>query len=154
MTDQTDTEHEAAARADLITFLRSTTTTRVHREADGDTEVSVEHTARFAIEPGAVDDLPHKYGKQIFRPLWLTAIWHRGELSRIAVSGPRVLASGKMAEIGEHNRNANTRDFEWSGRYEIRRGIGYKGQELPAIIVKRLADYEIAVAMTRAGGVK
>lgn len=128
-----------------ITFLRSTTSTRIDRESDGSGRTSVEHTARFAIEPGVVPDLTHKYGSQTFRPRWLTATWDDGRLSRIAVTGPRVLKSGKLAGTGDINRNVNTRDFDWS-RHDIERGHGYEGTPVPTAITERLNAYEVAVS--------
>ncbi|QPX62173.1 hypothetical protein PBI_INDLOVU_58 [Mycobacterium phage Indlovu] len=128
-----------------ITFLRSTTSTRVDLDADGTERTSVEHTARFAIEPGAVPDLTHKYGSQQFRPRWLTVTWDDGRLSRIAVTGPRVLKSGKLAGTGDINRNVNTRDFDWS-RHDIERGKGYEGTVIPTAILERINAYETAVS--------
>lgn len=149
MTDQ-PTNLDVVPDTSGIDFLRSTTTTRVQREADGDTEVTVEHTARFGVEPGAIPDLTHKYGSQQFRPRWLTATWTEGKLSRVAVSGPRVLKSGKLADKGDINSNANTRDFDWSGR-DLERGKGYEDTPVPEVITARLAAYELAVA-TLTGG--
>lgn len=140
---RTDSEREAdenarASRADLITFLRSTTTTRIDREADGDTEVRTEHVARFAVEPGALPDMTHKYGSQTFRPRWLTVLWVEGQLSGIKVSGPRVLKSGKLADKGDINRNVNTRDYEWDA-YDLAHPD--RGVPVPETLMLRITDY-------------
>ncbi|UXE04433.1 hypothetical protein SEA_FUNSIZED_62 [Mycobacterium phage Funsized] len=132
-----------------IEFVRSTTTTRVERSATGDQATTVEHTARFGVEAGTIPDLTHKYGSQQFRPRWLTATWTEGKLSRIHVSGPRVLKSGKLAGKGDINSNANTRDFDWSG-WDIERGYGYNQTPVPEVIMAKLSSYATDVAFVRA----
>jgi hypothetical protein len=110
-------------------------------DADGETTTTVEHYARFGVDLGAIPDLTHKYGSQQFRPRWLTATWIDGRLSRITVSGPRVLKSGALAGKGDINSNANTRDFDWSG-YDIDRGHGWNNTPIPDAIIDRIADYD------------
>lgn len=95
---------------DGITFLRSTTTTRVDREADGDTKTTVSHIARFAIRPGVLPDMTHQYGEQVFRPQWAEITWLNGTLDRIALTGQRVLKSGKLSDGGHQT----SRNYDWS----------------------------------------
>lgn len=128
-----------------ITFLSSTTTTRTDRTAEDGTRTAVDHVARFGIEPGTVPDLPHKYGSQMFRPSFLVVSWHDGQVYSVTVTGPRVLASGKTADMGVHNHNANTREFKWTG-YDIRKNSGYDGHTVAPVILDRIRRYETDVA--------
>ncbi|QHB37795.1 hypothetical protein I5G63_gp054 [Mycobacterium phage Imvubu] len=148
MTDTTDLD---AGEAGRITFLRSTTTTRVETNASGDTEISVTHVARFAAPEGVIPDQVHRYGSQPFAPLFVTARWVDGKLDEIKATGPRRLKSGKVQQPGEM-RHAESREQEWRGRsmnpdatdaeltssYDVR---------LPRVIADRLASYEMAVAV-------
>jgi hypothetical protein len=123
-----------------ITFLRSTTSTTVDTDADGDTTTAVKHTARFAIRPGSVPDLVHHFGSQTFVPMFLTARWNDGKLFNVRVVGPRRLKSGKIAGHGDIDHDVNSREFEWSS-YDIDRGTGWNNTPIPDAIIKRLADY-------------
>ncbi|AHJ88555.1 hypothetical protein Jolie1_055 [Mycobacterium phage Julie1] len=105
MTDQpTDLEPVADRRA--ITFLRSTTTTTVDIQADGDTDTEVKHLARFAVEPGTVPDMQRRYGTWVFRPSWMEALYRDGYLEEVRVTGPRVLKAG-LSKTGDSG------DFRW-----------------------------------------
>ena len=154
----TDQPHDLDVVADTrgIDFLRSTTTTRVDREADGDVEVHVTHIARFGVELGAIPDLHHRYGSQLFAPRFLTAEWYDGKLRRVAVTGPRRLKSGEIQGKGQR-AHAETRDFEWRDRWldpttppDPRNQPG-DAVPLPQVIADRLDAYELSVA-TLTGG--
>jgi len=126
-----------------ITFLRSTTTTRVNREADGDTSTSVEHVARFAIPAGAVPDMVHQYGSQKFRPQWAQVTWLNGKLHEIAITGQRVLKSGKLSDHG----HASSRNYNWSSWDLENKAKGGRlgGQQVPEELATRIRLYESAV---------
>ncbi|MBV9869110.1 MAG: hypothetical protein JO214_00565, partial [Frankiaceae bacterium] len=128
-----------------IDFLRSTTTTRADRTASGEVSISVEHTARFAIEPGTLPDMTHQYGSQTFRPQFVTVEWHDGKLRRIAVRGQRVLKSGKVQDNGD----PASRNFDWTGA-DVERGRGYKDTPIPEALLARIKTYETEVAITAA----
>lgn len=121
-----------------ITFLRSTTTTRVDREADGDTKTRVEHVARFAVELGTLPDQLHQYGSQVFRPSWAVVVWANGVLTRVRITGPRVLKDGTLSEAG----HASSREYEWTS-WSTNRPLDR--DKLPAPLASRLAEYESAV---------
>jgi hypothetical protein len=137
------------ANPSAITFLRSTTTTRVDREADGEIDVSVTHLARFSIEAGAIPDMTHQYGSQHFRPEWAEVTWNDGELSRIALTGPRVLKSDKLSRAG----HASSRNYEWSS-WDLSHPDRSRKAPVPEALTAAIADYErhVAVASARAGG--
>lgn len=147
MTDQpTDLDNGAAGR---IAFLRSTTTTRVNTDADGDTRINVSHVARFAAPEGVVPDLTHRYGSQTFAPLFITATWEDGKLSEVRATGPRRLKSGALAQHGEANHDANSREQEWRGRSlnPAATDLGTYDTPLPGVIADRLVAYTQAVAV-------
>lgn len=130
------------ATPDGITFLSSTTTTRTTR-AGGDEETTVGHVARFAVNPGAITDQVHQYGKQVFRPLFMVVTWENGLLVKVRLTGRRVLKSGKLQEHSEQNPNADiSRETIWDtfGGNELDRS------RLPEPIPERLAAYELAVS--------
>ncbi|URC18166.1 hypothetical protein SEA_ZENTENO07_65 [Mycobacterium phage Zenteno07] len=153
MTD-TPTDLDVVSDPSKIDFLRSTTTTRVDREADGDTKVTVEHVARFAAEEGAIPDLTHRYGSQTFAPLFITATYNEGKLTRVRASGPRRLKSGQLQGKGEV-AHQNSREQEWRGRSldPKAENLGSYDVALPQAIADRLAAYERDVA-TLTGGRK
>ena len=154
MTD-TPTDLDVVSDPSKIDFLRSTTTTRVDRTASSpEPDVTVEHVARFAIEPGAVPDMTHRYGSQTFAPTFLTATWNEGKLARVRVSGPRRLKSGALQGEGEQ-RHANSREQEFRGRAldPAATGLGSYDIPLPQAIADRLRAYETEVA-TMTGGRK
>lgn len=126
-----------------ITFLRSTTTTTVDREADGDTSTEVAHIARFAVEPGAVPDMVPKYSRQTIRPEWLQVGWRDGRLVSVHASGPLVLKDG-----GTSKKLSRSHDWTHYGRKDFVR------TELPEAVQATIADYEkhIAVASARGNG--
>ncbi|AGT12958.1 hypothetical protein KAYACHO_54 [Mycobacterium phage KayaCho] len=141
MTDQpTDLDQVPDRRA--ITFLRSTTTTTTDIESDGDTDTEVVHVARFAVEPGAVEDMTRRYGTWIFRPNWLQVTWRDGALAEVRVTGPRVLKAGLSSTQGGDN--------EWRRPY---RRFGeevtpdFVRSELPAPIADMIALYEKRVVV-------
>lgn len=155
MTD-TPTDLDVVSDPSKIDFLRSTTTTRVDRTASAvEPSVSVEHVARFAIEPGAVPDMVHRYGSQTFAPTFLTASWEEGKLRRVRVVGPRRLKSGELAHEGDISHNANSREQEWSGRSldPKAENLGSYDVPIPQAIADRLRAYETEVA-TMTGGRK
>lgn len=132
-----------------IAFLRSTTTTRVNTEADGDTRISVEHVARFAAPDGLIPDQTHRYGSQQFAPLFLTATWVDGTLREIRATGPRRLKSGKLQDKGERH-HAESREQEWRGRAldpDATKLSSSYDVPLPRVIADRIAAYELAVAV-------
>ncbi|QWY84403.1 hypothetical protein SEA_KNOCKER_61 [Mycobacterium phage Knocker] len=154
MTQPTDLDTTAGR----IAFLRSTTTTRVEREADGDTSVHVTHTARFAAPEGVVPDQTHRYGSQTFAPRFITGTWTDGKLSEVRITGPRRLKSGKAAESGERNRDANSREQEYRGAMldpdaDMTKYRSTWDVPLPSVVAERLASYENDVA-TLTGGRK
>lgn len=121
-----------------ITFLRSTTTTTVDREADGDVEIRVRHVARFAVRDGAVPDL-QATRTQKFEPNWLEITWEDGELLRAYTSGPQRLKAGGTSE-------KSTLSKHW-GRFSYR---PLDRSELPEAIAAAAADYERHVAVASA----
>lgn len=129
-----------------ITFLRSTTTTRVNREADGDTKITVEHTARFAVSPGTLPDMAHKYGKQIFRPQFAVVDWRNGKLDSIAITGQRVLKGGRLSDSGHDT----SRNYDWAA-YDLRDGAHRTASWVPVPEPLRdaIAAYETAVVSAR-----
>lgn len=153
MTD-TPTDLDVVSDPSKIDFLRSTTTTRVDREADGDTKVTVEHVARFAAEEGAVPDMTHRYGSQTFAPRFITATYTEGKLERVRVSGPRRLKSGKVQGKGERH-HGESREQEFRGRAldPKAENLGSYDIALPQVIADRLRTYETEVA-TLTGGRK
>lgn len=122
--------------ADDSIRLRSTTVTTIHRESDGDTSVSVIHTARFTVKPGTVPDQKRKYGVHVFRPSWMEAKYRDGYLDEVSVTGPRVIKAGLSKKESGH--------FDWRRKHhcdEVDRN------QLPDPIARALADYELAVAV-------
>jgi hypothetical protein len=145
-----------SGEAGRIAFLRSTTTTRVDRDADGDTTVRVTHVARFAAPEGVVPDQTHRYGSQTFAPLFITATWTEGKLTEVRAVGPRRLKSGELAKHGEANHDANSREQEYRGDMldpdaDMTRYRSSWDIPIPRVIAVRLAAYEVAVA-TLTGG--
>lgn len=135
--------------AGRIAFLRSTTTTRMDTEADGDTATTVEHVARFAAPEGVIPDLVHRYGSQTFAPVFVTATWVDGKLTRVRAVGPRRLKSGALAKHGVENHDANSREQEWAGRAlnPAATDLGSYDIPLPGVIADRLVAYTTAVAV-------
>lgn len=154
MTEQpTDLDAGASGR---ITFLRSTTTTRVNRDASGDTAVTVEHVARFAAPEGVVPDQTHRFGSQTFAPLFITATWIDAKLREVRAVGPRRLKSGELAKHGDTNHDANSREQEYRGDMLLRdpdtgRHHSTWDVPMPNVILDRLEAHELAVA-TLTGG--
>lgn len=134
-----------------ITFLRSTTTTRVDRQADGDSSTTVEHTANFAVKPGVIPDQHHQYSQgQVFRPLFLAARWVRGQLAEVKVTGRRILKNGSLQKPSEQFPDMDiSREAHWAafGGRELDR------TQLPEPIPAALAAYEWAVTMTTEHGI-
>lgn len=124
-----------------ITFLSSDTVTDTHRERDGDTQTHVEHTARFAIEPGTLADMkPYGSCSYEFRPAWLEATWDNGEIRVGHVSGRRVLKGGQLSHADTRPRYT----FYADGRY----GNSYP---MPELVRTALTAYETAVAVASNG---
>jgi len=129
------------AAATTIDFLRSTTTTRVFRDSQGNvTETTVDHVARFGVNPGALPDMVHQYGSQLFRPQWAQVTWTDGRLTRIELRGQRVLKSGKLSESG-HN---TSRNYDWSG-YDLENPSDRRVPP-PEALMERIAAYQVAVS--------
>jgi hypothetical protein len=142
MTDhRTDTEREAdkqaeASRAELLTFLRSTTTTTTHIEQDGDTSTSVTHLARFAVRDDALDDLkPYDSAHYVFRPAWCEVVWNDGRLDRVLLTGPRILKHGGLSQNTTGRKS-------WHASYRT----GFDREALPSTLARRIHDYERAVS--------
>lgn len=130
------------------TFLRSTTTTVVDREADGDTDIDVQHLARFALTPGALPDQLSRYSRtRRFRPSWAEALWREGALEKVWVTGPRVLKDGSLS-------SHDTGRDEWERGYrrdENKVRVAFDRDALPAKLADAIAAYETRVA-TLTGG--
>ncbi len=126
-----------------IDFLRSTTTTTIDREADGDTKIRLEHIARFGIEPGTVADQNRRYGTWKFRPSWLEVTWRDGLLVEVRTSGPRVLK--------DRLSDKETAHTTWELRYgrdpETGKPYPFDRSRLPQPIADRIATYEQNVAV-------
>lgn len=114
-----------------ITFLRSTTTTKVDRERDGDTRTDVKHLARFAVVPGTVPDLrPWANSKHVFRPEWLEVQWSNGLRDTIRITGPKLLKNGL-------SKLSSTRDWSyWKNRVS---------DPVPDAVEAAVTAYELAV---------
>lgn len=123
-----------------ITFLRSTTTTRVQRWASSKPpETTVEHVARFAIAPGTLPDMTHQYGVQIFRPEFAVVTYERGRLNLVKVTGRRVLKSGGLSKS-----HAESRETEWGNVFSRE---PFNRDRLPAPLSAALAAYEYGVSL-------
>lgn len=129
-----------APSQETITFLRSTTTTTIDREADGDTEINVRHLARFAVRDGATGDLQGTR-TNVFEPNWLEVTWEDGKLMRVHTSGPQRLKAGGTSEKVTLHKHWG----RWSYN-ELDRS------ELPEAIAAAITAYETQVAVATSGG--
>lgn len=128
-----------------ITFLRSTTTTTVNREAEGDTKTRVTHIAQFSIKLGTIPDMEGKYSTRVFRPAQLEVEWRNGYLNKVIVSGPRSLKGGLSAH--------QTGNYPWRSPYRVGNDHPlFNRAELPDAIAARIAEYEADISAEHLSG--
>lgn len=123
-----------------IDFLRSTTSVRTDREADGDTDVYATHLARFAVKPGTVADLKSQVGRQaMFQPQWLEIEWVNGRLAEVRITGPSWRKDKTLGATGRRRWWPHGRD-----------GFGVEKvlADLPQPVRDALSAYELAVHVT------